>query len=292
MNCPTCNNPIQPEAAFCDNCGTPLSSIPAMPSGGVAAPVAGGGVVCPQCHTPAMPGEAFCGNCGASLAQAAVAPATPVYTPPVAPVASFSSGGSANVCARCHTPLQPNSMFCDSCGAPVSSVAAPQQTPPSWPPQQQPGQPAQQPWQQPQSWSPQVPPQAPQQPPQSWPPQQVPQAPGWPPTPTITPRLFVQATGAPLSFPMGKSEIFIGREDPVSNHFPDVNLGPHGGEDGGVSRNHAKLVIQGNQCFLEDLKAVNYTFVNRQRLSEGARQPLNNGDELRFGKIIVMFYTQ
>lgn len=91
---------------------------------------------------------------------------------------------------------------------------------------------------------------------------------------------------------MGKSEIFIGREDPVSNHFPDVNLGPHGGEEGGVSRNHAKLIIQGNQCFLEDLKAVNYTFVNRQRLNEGARQPLNNGDELRFGKVIVMFYTQ
>jgi pSer/pThr/pTyr-binding forkhead associated (FHA) protein len=291
MNCPTCNNQIQPGAAFCDNCGTPISSIPAMPPGPVAAPVAGGGIVCPQCRTPAMPGEAFCGNCGASLAQAAVAPATPVYTPSAAPVASFSGGGGANVCAQCRTPLQPGSMFCDSCGAPVSSGAAPQQPPQSWP-SQQPAQPIQQSWAQPQQPPQQWPPQPPVSSPPSWPPQQVPPQQTWTPGPTITPRLVVQATGAPLSFPMGKSEIFIGREDPVSNHFPDVNLGPHGGEEGGVSRNHAKLIIQGNQCFLEDLKAVNYTFVNRQRLNEGARQPLNNGDELRFGKIIVMFYTQ
>ena len=99
-------------------------------------------------------------------------------------------------------------------------------------------------------------------------------------------------TNTPLSFPMGKSELLIGREDPVSGHFPDINLGPHGGEDGGVSRNHAKLIIQGNQCLLEDLQAVNFTHVNKQKLAPGTRRPLNNGDELRFGKVVVMFYTQ
>ena len=108
----------------------------------------------------------------------------------------------------------------------------------------------------------------------------------------MTPRLVVQATNTPLSFPMGKSELLIGREDPVSGHFPEVDLGPHGGEDGGVSRSHAKLFIQGSQCFLEDLQSVNSTQVNKQRLNPGTRQPLNHGDELRFGKIVVMFYTQ
>ena len=108
----------------------------------------------------------------------------------------------------------------------------------------------------------------------------------------MTPRLVLQATNTPLTFPMGKNELIVGREDPVSGHFPDVNLGPYGGEDGGVSRSHAKLIIQGNQCFLEDFNSVNFTHVNKQQLHPGTRQPLNDGDELRFGKIVVMFHTQ
>jgi len=104
--------------------------------------------------------------------------------------------------------------------------------------------------------------------------------------------MVIQATNAPLNVPPGKGELIIGRSDEVSGHFPDVDLGPHGGEDGGVSRRHAKLVIQGGQCFLEDLQAVNFTFVNKQKLVPGNRQPLNSGDELRFGRVAVMFYTQ
>ncbi|HEU5370383.1 MAG TPA: zinc ribbon domain-containing protein, partial [Ktedonobacterales bacterium] len=34
----------------------------------------------------------------------------------------------------------------------------------------------------------------------------------------------------------GKSEALIGREDAVSNIFPDIDLTPHNGEDGGVGR--------------------------------------------------------
>jgi pSer/pThr/pTyr-binding forkhead associated (FHA) protein/uncharacterized OB-fold protein len=286
MNCPNCNSPIQPGAAFCDNCGASVTAVPAAPAGPIAAPVAGGGVVCPNCHTAAMPGEAFCGNCGASLPQAGAAPASPppaapgyAPVPPAYPPALSSipaPAGGALTCASCGVSLQPGSAFCDNCGAPVSGAPpTPQQG--AWTPPQSP------------QWSP--PPQQPQ-----WPPQQAiptqPDQPRWQPGPTITPRLVVQATNAPLSFPMGKSELLIGREDPVSGHFPDINLGPHGGEEGGVSRSHAKLHIQGSQCFLEDMNSVNYTHVNKQRLNPGTRQPLNTGDELRFGKVVVMFYTQ
>ncbi len=42
----------------------------------------------------------------------------------------------------------------------------------------------------------------------------------------------------------GKSEIAIGREDAVSNIYPDVDLTTHGGEEGGVSRLHAKIYIR------------------------------------------------
>lgn len=268
MNCPNCNTPIQPGAAFCENCGSALSSMPASLAGPVAAPVAGGGLTCPQCHTPAMPGEAFCGNCGAALPQSGATPPPPAYPPLAPPAVSLPGGGGAIICSQCGNSLQPGSVFCDNCGAPVTGGAAQPSQPPQW----------QQPAQQPPQW----------QQPASQPPQQQP----WSPGPTIAPRLVVQATNTSLNFPMGKSELVIGREDPVSGHFPDVNLGPHGGEDGGVSRSHAKLIIQGNQCFLEDSNSVNYTHVNRQRLTPGTRHPLRNGDELRFGKIVVMFYTQ
>ena len=253
MNCSNCNASIADGSAFCDNCGTPASAAPSAPPMPPAAPM-GGGAVCPSCSAAVIPGEAFCGDCGASMSAAAPSTPPPAYAPPPSPAYSPPAGAA---CPQCQAAVTPGSAFCDNCGASVGAAPPPQQPPAQQPPYQPP---AQQPVQQQQ--------------------------------PMITPRLVVQATNAPISLPPGKTEIGIGREDAVSGHFPDVNLDPHGGADGGVSRSHAKLIIQGSQCFLEDLQAVNYTFVNRQKLNPGARQQLNNGDELRFGKVIVMFYTQ
>lgn len=262
-NCPKCHAPIQPGAAFCDACGAYLASIPAAPAGAVAAPVASGGIICPNCQTPVLPGEAFCGECGIRLSQVVVASTPPAYAPAPPPVASVLT------CSYCGTVLQPGSAFCDHCGKPVTGGPIPQPQPP------------QQQWASP-------------QPPQPQPPQPQPQAqpPAWTPAPAINPRLVVQATNGVLTLPPGKNEVLIGREDPVSGHFPDINLGPHGGEEGGVSRSHARLIIQGNQCFIEDLNSVNYTHVNKQRLNPGMRQPLNHGDELRLGKVVLLFYVQ
>ena len=269
MNCSNCNTQIQPDAAFCDNCGTPVSAVSPPPAAAVYTPPApppapmADGSACPQCGYAVTPGEAYCGDCGAAISAAAPAilptsqppadPAATVYSPPM-PAANVGA-----VCSQCQTPVTAGSAFCDNCGAAVSAAASPPYQPPAV---------AQQPAQ--------------QQPPPYQP----------PPAQPVAPRLVVQATNTPLTIPTGKSEIGIGREDAVSGHFPDVDLDPHGGAEGGVSRSHAKLIIQGNQFFLEDLQAVNYTFVNRQKLTPKTRQPLNDGDELRFGKVVVMFYTQ
>ncbi len=276
-NCPQCHAPIQLGAAFCDTCWATLSSIPTAPAGTIAALVVGSGIICPNCQTPAMPGEAFCGECGTRLSQAVAAPAPPAYAP-----APPSIPGTLT-CSHCGNVLQPGSAFCDQCGKPVTSGAIAQAQPPQQWPSQQPL-----PAQPPQQWSP-MPPQ-PQPAAPAWPQQAQPAA--WTPAQAINPRLIVQATSGVLNLPPGKSEILIGREDPVSGHFPDVNLGPHGSEDGGVSRSHARLIIQGNQCFIEDLNSVNYTHVNKQRLNPGVRHPLNHGDELRLGKIVLLFYVQ
>jgi pSer/pThr/pTyr-binding forkhead associated (FHA) protein len=107
----------------------------------------------------------------------------------------------------------------------------------------------------------------------------------------ITGRFVVQSSNTQLNFPQGKGEISIGREDPVSNVFPDINLDPYGGFDAGVSRMHAKLILQNGRLVLMDLNAANGTFVNKQKLAPNSHHPVNNGDELRFGQLSILYYS-
>jgi pSer/pThr/pTyr-binding forkhead associated (FHA) protein len=89
----------------------------------------------------------------------------------------------------------------------------------------------------------------------------------------------------------GKSEFLIGREDPVSNIYPDIDLTPHKGEEHGVSRMHAKIYAQGSQFLLEDLNSTNATYLNRQKLAAKTPTPIKDGDEIRFGKVEATFVT-
>jgi pSer/pThr/pTyr-binding forkhead associated (FHA) protein len=107
----------------------------------------------------------------------------------------------------------------------------------------------------------------------------------------MQPRLVIEGSNAALPFPPGQTEVVIGREDPVSDVFPEINLEEHGGDEGGVSRRHARITIQGGQCFIEDLDSTNHTYVNKQKLLPGQRQTLNNGDQLRFGRVKAIFCT-
>ena len=99
------------------------------------------------------------------------------------------------------------------------------------------------------------------------------------PAGTASPRLIIQADNAVVDL-RGKSEALVGREDPVSNVYPDVDMTPHNGEEGGVSRIHAKILINGNQYMVEDQNSTNSTFVNRQKLAPKTPTPIKDGDEL------------
>lgn len=110
------------------------------------------------------------------------------------------------------------------------------------------------------------------------------------PVATASPRLIIQADNAVIDL-KGKSEALVGREDPVSNVYPDVDMTPHNGEEGGVSRIHAKILINGNQYMLEDQNSTNSTFVNRQKLAPKTPTPIKDGDELRFGRVVTIFRT-
>jgi len=63
-------------------------------------------------------------------------------------------------------------------------------------------------------------------------------------TPPGVSRLIVTGTNHEFEL-SGQQEYIVGREDPVSDVFPDVDLTNHGGEEGGVSRRHVKLAVQG-----------------------------------------------
>ena len=98
---------------------------------------------------------------------------------------------------------------------------------------------------------------------------------------------MVVASGAEIPLP-AVAEILIGREDPVSGIYPEVDLTPHGGDEGGVSRKHARISVDGGSYFIEDLDSTNLTFVNRQKLAPKTRHPLNDGDEIRCGRVALV----
>ncbi len=104
------------------------------------------------------------------------------------------------------------------------------------------------------------------------------------------PRLVVDADNATFDL-TGKTEVIIGREDPVSNIYPDVDLTPHRGEEDGVSRMHAKLLINAGQYLVEDQNSTNFTFVNKQKLQPKVPTPIKDGDELRLGRVVLHFYA-
>jgi len=84
-------------------------------------------------------------------------------------------------------------------------------------------------------------------------------------------------------------EALVGREDPLSNTFPDVDLTPHGGEEGGVSRRHFKITLGEGQYAIQDLNSTNSTWLNRTRLQPGLPVVLRDGDEIRAGRVRLVF---
>jgi len=87
----------------------------------------------------------------------------------------------------------------------------------------------------------------------------------------------------------GKDIVLIGREDAVSNIFPDVDLTPHGGEEGGVSRMHARIFVENSQYMLEDENSTNFTFLNRQKLTAKTPTALHDNDEIKLGRVLLRF---
>ena len=93
-------------------------------------------------------------------------------------------------------------------------------------------------------------------------------------------------SGRQLTLP-ADGEAVLGRLDATRGVFPNIDLTPEGGLEGGVSRRHARIHKQKSQYFIEDLGSANGTFLNGQRLTPYLPHPLHDGDELQFGRVKI-----
>ncbi len=295
--CPNCGNEAQDTAVFCDQCGTRLKEpeVVATAVAESAQPVEPEGVRCAACGYPNVPGELFCENCGVPLEALEPEPAvatepaeavpaaetveTPVEAPPAAEIAETLAEAPpaaetvetpvktapAEPAEAAEMPVAPEvaveapapvGATCPACGA---SVGADDEFCDDCGAALK------------EAEAPAVEAEV------------VPAVAG--------PRLVVADTGAEIPLPAG-DEVLIGREDPISGIFPDIDLTPHGGEEGGVSRKHVRIRAQDGRYTVEDLNSTNFTFVNRQRLAPGSPQPVKDGDELRLGRVRLVFKSQ
>ena len=84
-------------------------------------------------------------------------------------------------------------------------------------------------------------------------------------------------------------ETTIGRKDPVTGIFPDIDLTPVDTQRS-VSRRHARIYRRGSKFFFgEEIGTMNSTFINGARLETGVPGEVRPGDELRCGVVNLRF---
>jgi len=91
------------------------------------------------------------------------------------------------------------------------------------------------------------------------------------------------------TFGLVKESNLIGRTDPISGIFPDVDLSRHDPQSK-VSRRHARIWRESNRYLVEDLNSVNGTIINEAlQLTPKTPHPLKDGDLLRLGEVKLLF---
>ncbi|MBN1890544.1 MAG: FHA domain-containing protein [Thermoflexales bacterium] len=101
--------------------------------------------------------------------------------------------------------------------------------------------------------------------------------------------ILIKSSARQLS-PPSRDEYILGRADATRDIFPDIDLTPDGGFEGGVSRRHARIYKQRGQLVVEDLGSANGTFLNGQRLTPYLPYPLCDKDEVQLGLVRLQVY--
>jgi hypothetical protein len=232
------------------------------------------GLICPSCSTSAPHGAIFCDNCGFDLRTV-----TPAFDSPIIPQMNQQDAtSSASVCQRCGFNNTIDSQFCENCG---TRLTANQQNA--------------------ELQSDDIG--------QSLVKETSTQAEAFVEIiddnlSSITPidanhssginqsipgKFNIKNSKIYIDIPKGVQSLVIGRDDPVGGIFPDINLDPYGAHEAGVGRRHIMLSLLDGELMIEDLESVNGSFLNREKLYPKKAQPLHNGDELRLGKLILIY---
>lgn len=95
------------------------------------------------------------------------------------------------------------------------------------------------------------------------------------------------------AFRLEKEENLVGRRDPQSNIFPEVDLSKYDPQTK-ISRRHARIWREGNEFMVEDLGSSNGTYVlpvisDTVRLQPRQPKLLTNGDKIRLGDTTLHF---
>ncbi len=102
-------------------------------------------------------------------------------------------------------------------------------------------------------------------------------------------RLEIEETGQVI--PLSGADVLIGRYDPVTEMKPDVDLSDFDLKRS-VSRRHARILQTGDgYVLIEEVGALNGTFVNGEQLVTGKAQAIVDGDKLSLGMVKLVFRT-
>ncbi len=103
--------------------------------------------------------------------------------------------------------------------------------------------------------------------------------------------VHLQASDGDARFALDRVETLIGRYDPVTEQSPDIDLTDLDLKRS-VSRRHAR-VIHGNEGYtlVEEVGALNGTFVNGTKVEAGQPQALAEGDEIGIGMVKLIFHS-
>jgi pSer/pThr/pTyr-binding forkhead associated (FHA) protein len=211
-------------------------------------------IKCGECGYENMDGLDYCDGCGAKLAASA-------------PAAGAPAAGAAPA-APSDAPAAP-APAADASAAPTDCAAAPAPAEAEKPSEAPTGE-----IKAPESAAP---------PADSTPPPSAPAAPS-----AFKAKLAVVRGGRKgQEFPLEDGNNLIGRWDPETGSFPEVDLDADDPE-AKISRKHALLRIDGGKITIEDIGSLNGTYVNRQpRMQPGTPVEVKTGDEIIIGKTFL-----
>jgi serine/threonine-protein kinase len=93
-------------------------------------------------------------------------------------------------------------------------------------------------------------------------------------------KIFIPKYNTLLDVPAPASEaVIIGRSH--SQAKVDLELGPYGALEAGISRRHVCLFQRGTAWFIDDLGSMNGTYVNEVKLIPGTPAQVSHNDEIR-----------